>query len=118
MSYARSPRPLCSTTIGTRPMCSDPPMNAFIGLRHSHLKPGLLAKQREYLPLGEMRACPVAVLGAAEHPLRLGRRSLHSLPFRGASQRLIDVFFGNGYRLGAGDRIQQEIALDAPFRQR
>src|SRR6267143_6042911 len=92
-------------------MRSFPPW-MYIGLSDRHLKPGLLPEQREYLPFRQMRPCPLAVLGAPEQPLGLRRRAL---PFRGSPEGAVDFLVRDGYRLGPGDRVQKQVALDSPL---
>ena len=55
------------------------------------------------------------MLGAPEKPFGLGRRAL---PLRGPSQGSVDFLVRNGYRLGTGDGIQEQVTLDAPLGHR
>src|SRR2546422_2871854 len=123
MSYARSPRPVCSITIGTRLACmalarivpASPPMRNFFTRSARH---DLCAghQMRQAALAQETRMECRARLG----PLVEGAHALGDLPLAGSDRADLgrDLLFGDGKAFVRRDGIEEKLDTDLPLRSR
>src|SRR5262245_18732032 len=120
MSYARSPRPVCSTTIGTRPI-PIPPWRTLTRRRNDQrrVRYGLFANlrgldhplQRPSLQQGLLEALsPLRRLVVRPHPRGLPRFGLHH-----PVDLLCHVLVAHRQVLLARDRREDDLPLERPL---
>src|SRR5439155_1852907 len=103
MSNARSPRGVCSTTIGTRAIGD---LLTIAPRPRSLTDRGVLGQEVDGHALAQSLAQGLEVSALLHHPAHRGRRSLGGL--REPLQFRVDVGFARGEPFALRDRLEQE----------